>query len=282
MKYRFSILLCLFVSYSYAQSVGVRAGLNYSKFSGPLEPGEQFNFTNGFHFGLNYGYKITNKFMIRAELQYSQTGTRYEYDGSGHYLIFLDTGREVLELGTNNTVIDVSNGYINLPIVAAYQVIPKIEVFGGLGFNFLANPIGRGTTRFESKDRPTKIVFRQTLDHRYYQDVARGVPFGQSRPIGIIVDEEKVYLSKSAGAYYQYTGKEGSKYNFFDVQATVGLNYFINRGFFVGGKLNYGLLDVSNNSMDRSVGQLNEDKSFILKKDYDRNVNLEVSVGFRF
>jgi hypothetical protein len=282
MKLKFSIILLLTVSLIHAQSVGVRAGLNFSRFDGPLEAGEKFNIANGFHFGINYGYKITNKFMVRAELQYSQVGTVYEYDGPGHYLIFMPNGREVLELGKNTTVLDISTGHINLPIVAAYQIIPKIEIFGGLNFSFLANPIGRGNIRFESASRPNQIVFRQTLDYRYYQDVARGVPFGQGRPIGIIVDEERVSLSKSAGAYYQHSGKEGNRFNFFDLQVSGGLNYFINRGFFVGGKINYGLLDVSNNQMDRSVSQLNSDKSFILKKDYDRNLVLEASVGFRF
>ena len=284
MKLKLSILFCLIVSVIFAQSVGVRAGLNFSEFSGPLESGEKFGIANGFHFGINYGYKFTNKFMVRAELQYSQVGTIYQYDGPGHYLIFMPNGREVLELGKNTTIIDISTGHINLPIVAAYQLIPKIEIFGGLNFSFLANPIGRGNIRFESETRPNQITFRQTLDHRYYQDVARGVPIGSglARQIGIIVDEERVFLSKSAGAYYQYSGKEASKFNFFDVQVSGGLNYFINKGFFVGAKINYGLLDITNNKMDRSVSQLNPDRSFILKKDYDRNLVLETSVGFRF
>ncbi len=286
MKIKLIILFFLGGVYCQAQSVGVRAGLNFSKFQGPLEAAEQFNISNGFHFGINYGYKFTNKFMVRAEIQYSQNGTKYEYDGPGHYLIFKENGTEVLEKGTNTTILDISTGYINLPVVAAYQLLPKIEIFGGLNLNILINPIGRGNLRFESATRPNQIVFRQTLDYRYYQNEARGVPqsfgFGFQRPIGIIVDDERVSLPKSVGAYYQYSGKEESFIRPFDVQLSAGMNYFINRGFFIGGKINYGLLDVTSDKMDRSVSMLNPDNSFVLKKDYDRNLVLEVSVGFRF
>ena len=286
MKIKLVILFLFSIVFCHAQSVGVRAGLNFSKFNGPLEAGEQFNISNGFHFGINYGYKFTNKFMVRTEIQYSQNGTKYEYDGPGHYLIFMQNGREVLEKGTNTTILDISNGYINLPVVAAYQLLPKIEIFGGVNFNFLINPIGRGNMRFESATRPNQIVFRQTLDYRFYQDEARGVPqsFGLAfqRAIKIIVDDEIVDLPKSVGAYYQYSGKEQSFIRPFDAQLSAGLNYFINRGFFIGGKINYGLLDVTSNKVDRSVSILNSDNSFVLKKDYDRNLALEVSVGFRF
>ena len=286
MKIKLLILFLFSVAVVYAQSVGVRAGLNFSKFQGPLESMEQFNISNGFHFGINYGYKFTNKFMVRAEIQYSQNGTKYEYDGSGHYQILLPDGSELLEKGKNTTILDISNGYINLPVVAAYQLIPKLEIFGGMSFNFLINPIARGNLRFESASRPDKIVFRQTLDYRYYQNEARGVPqsfgFGFQRPIGILVDDERVTIPKSVGAYYQYSGKEESFMRPFDVQLSAGMNFFINRGFFVGGKINYGLLDVTSNKMDRSVSLLNTDNSFVLKQDFDRNLALEVSVGFRF
>src|SRR5690606_31665610 len=67
------------------QSMGVRAGLNYSQFLGPKEAGEKFSIASGFHFGFNYGYNFTNKFTLRAELVYSQIGSKIDYDGSGYY-----------------------------------------------------------------------------------------------------------------------------------------------------------------------------------------------------
>jgi hypothetical protein len=147
----------------------------------------------------------------------------------------------------------------------------------------LINPIGRGTLRFESESRPTQIVFRQTLDYRYYQDEARAsTQFTQSRPIGILVDGEKQSIPKSVGAYYQNIFKDGGAFNWFDLQASAGANIFLNKGFFIGGKVNYGLLDITRDKMDRSLEKLNADNSYIFRKDYDHNFNLEVSMGFRF
>lgn len=278
-----TLFLCFSLTVLFCQSIGVRAGLNYSSFKGPLEPGEKFGYASGFHFGVNYGYRLTDKFMIRAELQYIQTGSKQTYDTTGYYLVYLNDGiTTIYEPGKVNLNLDISNGFINLPIMAAYQVHPKLELFGGVSANFLINPIGRGTLRFESLTRPTKIVFRQTLDHNYYSDLVRGAALGSSRPIGIIVDDATVSIPKSVGAYYQDLIKNGSKYNWFDMQATIGANYFINKGFFVGLKYNYGLFDFTNNEMDKSLAKLNPDNTFIRRQDVDRNTGFEVSVGFRF
>jgi hypothetical protein len=283
MKLRFTIFLLLTMIMANAQSVGVRAGLNYSTFRGPTEPSEKFGIANGFHFGINYGYMFTDKFMLRTELQYGQTGTTQKYNGDSYYLIYLLDGRTVFERGKMDLNLDISNGYVNIPISAAYQLIPRLELFGGFNLAFMINPIGRGTLRFESDSRPNQIVFRQTLDYRFFEDEARAATqFNQGRPIGIIVDGERQSIPKSVGAYYQSIFKDGGAFRWYDVQASAGANFFINRGFFIGGKLNYGLLDITRNQMDRSIEKLNTDNTYILRNDFDRNLGLEVSVGFRF
>ena len=52
----------LFTTIMMAQSfnIGVRAGLNYSTFKGPLEESinEDYGVSSGFHFGLNYYYQL--------------------------------------------------------------------------------------------------------------------------------------------------------------------------------------------------------------------------------
>jgi hypothetical protein len=283
MKNKILIILCLASVVLTGQSVGVRAGLNYSKFRGPLEANEKYGIANGFHFGINYGYKFSDYFMVRSELQYTQTGTKQTYNGDSYYLIYTADGRTVFEKGKADLNLDVSNGYINIPITAVLQALPKIELSGGFIMNFLVNPIGRGTLRFESASRPDKIIFKQTLDYRYYQDAAQAsTQFNSSRPIAILVDDVRETIPKSVGAYYQNFAKDGNRFPWYDIQATVGANYFINRGLFLGVKYNYGLLDITRNKMDRSLVSLKSDNNFILRDDFDRNTNLEVSLGFRF
>ncbi|MBL0083726.1 MAG: hypothetical protein IPP37_15515 [Saprospiraceae bacterium] len=68
MKYRIVALFLLVAHMASTQSIGVRAGWNFNTFSGPLETNESYAYTNGIHFGINYGYKLSSTFMVRAEL----------------------------------------------------------------------------------------------------------------------------------------------------------------------------------------------------------------------
>jgi hypothetical protein len=267
-----------------AQSVGIRAGLNYSKLLGPLEDGEAYDFADGFHFGFNYGYKFTNKFMLRAELLYTQIGTKRSYSGPGYYKIYSsDTDPTFFDDGIVDMTLTVSNAYINVPLTAAYQLHPKVEVFGGVSLNFLVNPIARGNVRYESKDTPEDITFRQSLDYKYYQDEALEARFASTN-ILVRLNGELVTIPRFAGAYYQFSEiqKVGSTYNWFDAALTGGINYFFNKGFYAGITVNYGLLDTTNDDMDVSLRSLDETDKFIYRKDKDVNLAGMVSLGFRF
>ena len=50
----FSLITTIMMAQSF--NIGVRAGLNYSTFKGPLEESinEDYGVSSGFHFGLNY------------------------------------------------------------------------------------------------------------------------------------------------------------------------------------------------------------------------------------
>lgn len=280
------LLLFFFSGALLSQSIGVRAGINLSKFSGPLEPGESYAYSNGFHFGVNYGYKLTSNFMIRGEVLYSQTGTQHKYNGDSYYLIYQNDGSTQFEFGSSEINLDISNGNICVPVVAAYQIHPKVEIFGGLSFNFLVNPIGRGQIRFESKDNAAGITFRQSLDYRFYEDSYRGASqltyLGSARPITILVNGERVSIPKFAGAYYQELNEVPSRFKWFDVALTGGANYFLNKGFYVGARYYLGLVDITRTASDRALGGLNEDYSYIRRNDKDVTTSLELSIGFRF
>lgn len=271
-----------------AQSIGVRAGLNYSQFKGPLEEGESYGISTGFHFGLNYGYIVTKKFSVRAELLYAQIGTNHHYNSDGYYKIYqpyLEEEPEGFMFGNLETNVEISNAYINLPITANYQFHPKFEVLAGLSFNFLINPVGRGNLRFEPEGKPAE-AFRQSLDYRYFKDEAKQATYnsgiGRSNPVAIIFEDRVVEIPRYVGAYYQFSEKSGGMFSVFDISTLAGFNYYINRGFFIGARASYGLLDVTKNKMDRSLRSLNDDNSLKLREDYDHNLNFEVSIGFKF
>jgi hypothetical protein len=98
----------------------------------------------------------------------------------------------------------------------------------------------------------------------------------------IIVDGKVVVLPKSIGAYYQNDALFGKRFNWFNLTAIGGVNYFLNRGFFIGGRIERGLLDVTNNKMDASLEKLNDDFSFNNRTDKDLQLTYQLSCGFRF
>ncbi len=280
-NYIFVLVVAIFSTVSLiGQSIGVRAGWNFSKFSGPLEAGEEYKSNNGIHFGVNYGYKVSKNFQLRAEILYNQTGTQHNYDTSSYYLIYAD--KTIFEKGRRTQKLQISNSYIGLPITAAYQ-IGKVEFLVGLNPSILINPVGRGTVRFESQTRPKEIIFKQSLDHRYNSDkaLAAANSFSQST-LQIIVDGRAVSLPKAVGAYYQNDIVQGKRFGLLNLSAIGGVNYFINRGLYVGLRLEQGLIDVTNDKMDFSLSSLNEDLTQKIRNDKDIQLTYQVSLGFRF
>lgn len=271
-----------------AQTFGVRAGLNYSTFLGPTESSdntiEKYGISNGFHFGLSYAYDFTDLFSLRSEIVYIQNGSSYELDGDSYYII-RQVNKTTIEKGTVDYDLNISNAYISIPIMANYRINRKWEIFGGPYVNMLIGPTGRGKLRFESYDRPNDITFRQSLDFNYGSDDDRQI-FGyspsSSDDIGIRVDGEDISLRRFAGAYTRQGTKTGNKFNFLDIGLTAGAHYFLNRGFFVGFQVDFGLVDLTNNDVDFSLKDVNPDNSFQFSDDKDTHFGLHASFGFRF
>jgi len=285
----FAILLVGIAQVSKAQTFGVKAGLNYSTFRGPTESGsnvsEQYGYSNGFHFGLSYSYNVTDIFSIRTELFYIQNGARQSYEGDSYYII-RQSDKTTYEEGILEFYdLNISNAYISIPIVANYRINSKWEVFGGAYFNMLIGPTGIGQLKFLSDERPDDIRFIQSLDFRYNSDApseVSGRSVDQLQDIGILVDGEVVILPQFAGAYTRQGEKTGNLFNFLDYGLTFGGHYFLNKGFFVGLTVDYGIPDLTNNSVDISLKELNPDNSLIFKDDADRHLGIKASFGFRF
>lgn len=266
---------------AHAQTFGVRAGLNQSTLLGPTIDEETYGFSTGFHFGISYAYNFSDIVSLRGEIAYIQNGYEYNYNGDGFFII-RTAENTVYEKGTVELNLENSLGYISLPIVVNAKLNRKWQVNGGVYFNYLVSPVGQGQLRFVSAENPEDIVFRQRQDYQYYSDEAREGRNDLLGPIGVIVDGEVVNISRYAGAYYQHGEKSGNLINSVDVGLTAGIDYFINKGFYIGLSVDYGLPDITNNDMDFERNALNEDNTFRFSDDSDTHLGLKASIGFRF
>ena len=279
-------VLFFVVSFVSAQSFGIRAGLNYTKFSGPLEQGvnEKNSLSNGFHFGVNYAYKFADRLSIKGELLYTQIGTKYSYDGESFYKIPIGNAF-IYEKGNSAIQMKVSNAYISMPITLQFEVSKKIELNLGIYGSFLIGPRGNGSIVFNSYDHLEGIRFSQSLIHSYNSDAARESILSRTDGPSIFVDGEVVKLARSAGAYYDYQQSEkvGNLYKRYDFGLTGGLSYFINKGFYFGVRYDFGLIDITNNKVDHKRKTFDEvNNLFNFSDDFDRNVGIEASFGFKF
>ncbi len=261
--------------------IGVRAGVNYSKLQGPLQEAEDFSFSSGIHFGINYTYYPIKDLGFRGEVLYIQRGSKQNYNGDGFHLIRLPNGTKLYEEGTSVMNLDNTLAYFSIPLTVQYQVNRRFEVFGGLSVDFLVGPSGRGKVDFESSSRPEEIFFVQSYDFRYGSDPARGANFN-IQPVSIIVDGDKIDVPKIVGAYYQFDELDGKKFNAFNMNVIGGVNYFLNTGYYIGARFEYGLFDVTNDRMDISLEGVTEENEFIYRDDVDRQIGFNVSFGFRF
>jgi len=240
---------------------------------------------------------FTPKLGLRGELLYVQRGSGYNFLNEdtivgSPYIIKerISINESFVEFGTLDMVLDFSNGYLSIPITVNYQINKRWEVFGGLSIDMLLQPTGRGRADFTSNNRPGDIFFRQSYDFNYRSNdpgeltLLQQVTNAQS-DTPIIVGEEIKNIPKTISAYfnnYDLNQEIEKKYNFFDSHLTLGFNYFINSGFYLGARAEFGLTDITNNDGDFSIGQINSDATPVFNGDHDRSVSLNLSFGFRF
>lgn len=267
-------------------NIGVRAGLNYGTFRGPVEESinEEFGSSAGFHFGLNYAQNFTDIFSVRLEVLYIQNGTKQSFGGEGtesFYKIPIASGEDVIERGRLDYNLDISNGYLSFPLTAHINVTEKIELNAGVYLSMLVGPTAAGRQVFVSTNNPEQILFAQSLDYNYNSDNA-----GEGQSIGrspqILVNGVIVALPRFAGAYYQFNEKRANAINFLDYGLVVGASYNINRGFYFGLRADFGLADVTDNDIDISRTELGPNDTFIYRDDKDMHFGIQTSFGFRF
>lgn len=267
-------------------SGGFRAGLNFTTIDGPLESGadgttlEAFEYSNGFHVGAMGTLRFTDIFSLRAELLYSQKGGVYNYNGDSYWIFTPTTGSEsFVTTGNRQTTLEVTNSYIDIPITGVAR-FNKFEISAGMSLGFLVASRAAGETRFAGTSAQGDIItpFVLTLDHNYFNQ-----PFRQEENTAVFmrdIDNQPVEIPQTLGAYYQEEDSDENLYRTLDLGLVGGVSYYLNRGLFLGVRLNYGLSDITNMSRDISRQVVNSPSEFVTRDDDDRNLNIQVSVGF--
>ncbi|MEN0048065.1 MAG: porin family protein [Bacteroidota bacterium] len=266
-------------------SIGFKAGLNFSNMDGELEMDAQGNatetidFSTGFNVGALVNYSITDIFGLRTEFIYAQKGRVINFDGDSYFVFDANPSDPIIATGNRNLSLDVINSYLEIPLLA-YAKFGKIEIMGGAYVSTLIGSVADGSLTFTPNSRQGNNFDSKdfTLDYRYRRDEAGE---GTGEIIALSVNGRGVDVPNNIGAYYEYSAVDKSLYNLLDLGIIGGLSFYLNDGFFVNARVEYGLTDTTDDSADVSytqvpINQLN------FRNDTDRNFTLHTSVAFRF
>ncbi len=291
-KILFIVLAVCLTNTAFTQGVklGFKTGLTVSKFNGPSEESngmevESNNTTGGFMVGAMFGYGFTDLSGIKVELLYNQKGTQYNFTGPGFQNLPTETGSNVLITGDQRIDLNISTAYIDIPILA-YGRLGKFEFEGGVSLNLLLSSTGNGEVEINgvTPAGSSTGTFNGVLDHRYGRDDISGrVSFLPEDLITLNVDGQMINVPKILNAYYLFSDNPQSLssdrvYNFLDIGLVGGINYFWNSTLYLGARLNYGLLDVTNNDSGYDISKINRANGVL--SDKDQNFSIQLSLGF--
>lgn len=289
----------LFLTGAMAQdyNFGIRAGLNYSKFLGPQinesNAMESYSLNNGLHFGVTFGYYLSDRIGFTTEVAYNQIGSIYKFEGDSYYRFPLSSGFPPKE-GYAERIFDINNSYIQIPLLFSVKPIKQLEIQAGVYAQFLIISRATGKLTFTSPNEETMpYSFIQSTDANYYSDEAGAqadfsddlrICFAVDPETGECLEETILSLPRVVGGYYEFQPleKKASLYNWFDAGLIGSVSYYFNNSLYARLTAQYGFFDVTDEQADIDYRDLNEEGSFIFQDDLDTNLNFGISLGFRF
>lgn len=266
---------------------GFRAGASIAKLDGPSELGpngeelEEYTMARGFHIGASVSYKFTDLVGMKAEFVYSQRGTEYKYDGPSYYVLGRGTIRSTTIYGDRQQTLDLSNVFLDIPVLAYYK-IGKLELCGGVNTGILLASTAGGSTNFEGISSLGNPIapFQVGLNHNYKKDKAGEA---SSETFDVSIDGSFPYaVPETVMAYYEFETKEENQYKTIDFGLVVGAAFYINEGLYLSARYTHGLSDADVNNYDVSLQSLNTDGSFKYRDDDNQSRSWQFSVGFSF
>ena len=276
--------------YGQGYNIGIRAGLGQNKFVGPLESefGESYSLSGGFHFGLSFQWNFNDFIGIRSEVLYNQMGSSYELNTPNGFYIFPpeDGSANIILRDTSLINLNHSNAYMQFPQTVHLRLTDKIELFAGGYVGFLVSPVATGTLIFGGESASQEHSFRQGLNFNYFSDDAdtRFDIFGaRSQDLLIRANGQDVTLRGIENSYdfNQFELDEG-RFISIDLGLVGGVSYYLNRGLYLMGRVEYGVRDITRNSADYSFARVNDNETPIFNNDSDKNLGIYLSIGFKF
>lgn len=285
----FAVLLFLlfFVSANAQIRYGFKTGLNFAKVKGPSELDaaglslESWKNVVGFHIGISFTNKFTDNFGVRGEVLYSKRGGEYKYEGPS-YRFFDYTGGTSYATGKSKYLINISNAYIDIPVMA-FARAGDFEFSAGGYVGFMVQSAGEGSLLFSEGITESNLAIEDTeffLNYNYRKDDP-GEASGDETHI-VRVDNRNLELPKSLGAYYDYPEDKGKYFNNLDYGVIGGVSYFLSSSLYASVRLQYGLADITNNKADLQKSSTGANKSLVFRDDKDQNFVIQASVGFSF
>ena len=286
------LLVCFGSSIISAQefSYGFKAGLNFSQIKTDdieqfeAQDLESFTQNSGFHLGILFNTKFSDYFGLSLEMLFSQKGGRYEYDGPSYAILNSAIGDErVTRFGTRTMNLNTANSYFDLPVSVYVKPVKWLELSAGVNVGLLISSTASGQLVFREETQLEDNSFKGiTLDYRYYSDEPGEVADGNVGSEVRMINGVSLEIPKTITAYYDYPdGAETGLYKRFDLGVHAGMKLFINSSLFIGGRVNLGLSDITNEEVDRSL-QDKDGSDLIYRDDKDTNLSIQASIGFSF
>lgn len=282
------VILLLFQSLMFSQdnlSYGIKAGLNFSTLQGPREADlsgaelESGGYVTGFNIGVAFNIDIIeDKFGVAPELSFTQKGGKYRYEGPGFLTLNNTAGNPVTLTGTRKDGISIVNSYISIPVLLYYKPVSRLKIAAGMDFGFLVASSGSGETKFTWTDlgnQEQEVIV--AFDHNYIKDKPGEATSDVMQTVTFDGGGTTLEYPSAVGAYYFNDEDNGNYYNVFDMGLVADLTFYLTKGISLGGRMNYGLMDITNNDVDFSQQNPTEKRT-----DADRNLSFQVSLGFNF
>ncbi len=287
-----TFVLCVFsATITHAQlRPGVRIGLNISQIKGPSEKGpdgtslEKTSNLTGFLIGPSFAYPFSDNFGLRGEVLYSKKGGKYEFSGPAKRSFLRDGDNAIINTsGTQKINLLITHNTLEIPLML-YARAGKFEISGGLYGSLLFGKVADGEQTYEwtNQGGSSSEKITNLLSYNYNRD-----KFGESKgtetlvaPLSATNPSNKATIPQTHGAYFDYTEDRGNLYRNFDYGAAVGASVFLSSSLFVGGRLQYGLADLTRNTADQGRYERDDNNFLLLRNDKDINFNIQVFAGF--
>ncbi len=285
----FGILLLASVVSAQEFTYGFKAGLNFNSFISDSEKDNQgqeletFTGNTGFHVAAILSFAFTDLMGARAEIMFTQKGGRVVYEGESYYTFYPETGNPIQSVGTRKQNLNITNSYIEVPIMFYYRPINAIEVSFGLAGSLAVGSTSFGEFRYEGTASNGEFIesFPYSLEHNYFKDDPRGANNGFILQ-GIEVNGRTIVIPVQAGAYYEFTEDRGDLHKRWDTSAVAGVSLYISGGLFLSYRADIGLSDFTNDFVDVSKASLEDNGQFKPLNFKDRLMSHQLSLGFSF